>query len=281
MAGGGTHRHRLAAGQLFLEIDAALGGRVTAFGLGHENVLSGPEADASSWGSTFWTSPQGQWGWPPQLEIDSAPYVAEIEEGALVLTGPVSPALGVGIRKEFAIDEARGVVVATYQICNVRATPVVMAPWEITRVRPHGLTFFPVGAGIYPPSNLAVVELAGVIWFAYDQARISGHPKLFADAGAGWLAHVEGRLLFLKTFPVVPRARQAPDEALIELYAHPAFNYVELEQQGAYEEIAPGSASRWTVRWYLRRLADDVVVAPGSATLLAAVGALLAEEGET
>ena len=71
---------------------------------------------------------------------------------------------------------------------------------------------------------------------------MTDHQKLFADGREGWLAHVDGDALLVKTFAVVPRAAQAPGEAQIEIYATPAHTYVEVEVQGAYETIAPGAA---------------------------------------
>ena len=266
----------LAFAEITLEIDAAVGARVTAFRLGAHNVLSERTADPDNYGSTFWTSPQLAWGWPPVAEIDSAPYSARAEGAALVMTGTVSARLGLGVEKRFVARPDRRAVEIAYRIHNAGSAVARVAPWEVTRVHPRGLAFFPTGEGVYPPSNLPVVEDGGATWFAYDPARITGHPKLWADASAGWIAHVDGRALFLKTFPQVPRVEQAPGEAVVEIYAHPAHTYVEIEQQGACVEIVPGAEATWAVAWYLRRLPDDVTVAVGSQSLLAFVAAVLA-----
>ena len=94
------------------------------------------------------------------------------------------------------------------------------------------------------------------------------HQKLFADGREGWLAHVEGDALLVKTFAVVPRDAHAPGEAQIEIYATPAHTYVEVEAQGPYETIAPGAALSWRVVWLVRRLPADVPRTVGSAPLL-------------
>ena len=86
-------------GDVRLEVDATRGGRVTALRLGERNLLSGAEVDAVNYGSTFWTSPQSAWGWPPDVEIDSAPYAGALDGEAVVLRGPASAALGVSVEK--------------------------------------------------------------------------------------------------------------------------------------------------------------------------------------
>jgi len=264
-------RHVLAWGDVRLEIDAATGGRVTALRLGGRDLLSGPSADAANHGSTFWPSPQSAWGWPPLAEIDHAPYQVHVEPGAIVLRSAVSPALGVAVDKRIAADAGRGAVLFEFSIHNRGAAPIQLAPWQITRVPPGGLSLFPTGSGGDPPcapSNLAVREALGVTWYAYDAAAVTDHQKLFADGREGWLAHVDGDSLLVKTFAVVPRAAQAPGEAQIEIYATPAHTYVEVEAQGAYETIAPGATLSWRVVWLVRRLPAGLPRAVGSAPLL-------------
>jgi hypothetical protein len=97
---------------------------------------------------------------------------------------------------------------------------------------------------------------------------VTDHQKLFADGREGWLAHVHGDGLLVKTFAVVPRAAQAPGEAQIEIYATPAHTYVEVEAQGPYETIVPGAALSWRVVWLIRRLPAEIRRAVGSAPLL-------------
>ena len=264
-------RHVLAWDDVRVEIDAAIGGRVTALRLGGRNLLTEPAADAGNYGSTFWPSPQTAWGWPPLAEIDHGPYRAEVEPAAVTMRSAINPALGVVVEKRFAADAARGAVTFDFAIHNRGEMPVQLAAWQITRVPPGGLSLFPTGAGVdppCPPSNLAVREAMGVTWYAYDGAAVSDHQKLFADGREGWLAHVDGDAVLVKTFANVPRAAQAPGEAQIEIYANPSLTYVEIEAQGPYETIAPGAALSWRVVWLVRRLPSDVPRTVGSGPLL-------------
>jgi hypothetical protein len=261
-------RHVLAWDDVRVEIDAATGGRVTALRLGGRNLLSEPAADASNYGSTFWPSPQSAWGWPPLADIDHGPYRAEVEPAAVTMRSAISPVLGVVVEKRFAADAARGAVTFDFAIQNHGAAPVRLAGWQITRVPPGGLSLFPTGTGSFAPSNLVVRDTLGVTWYAYDAASVTDHQKLFADGREGWLAHVDGDAVLVKTFAIVPRAAQAPGEAQIEIYANPSLAYVEIEAQGPYETIAPGAALSWRVVWLVRRLPADVPCTVGSAPLL-------------
>jgi len=261
-------RHVLAWDDVRLEIDAATGGRVTALRFGGRNLLSEPAADAGNFGSTFWPSPQTAWGWPPLAEIDHGPYRAELEPAAIVMRSAINPALAVQVEKRFAADARRAAVVFDFAIHNRGEAPTRLAPWQITRVPPGGLSLFPTGTGAFPPSNLAVREALGVTWYAFDAAAVTDHQKLFADGREGWLAHVDGDALLVKTFAVVPRAAQAPGEAQIEIYANPSLTYIEIEAQGPCETIAPGASSSWRVVWLVRRLPSDVPRTVGSAPLL-------------
>jgi hypothetical protein len=271
-------RHVLAWDDVSFEVDARTGGRVTALRLGGRNLLTGPEIDAANFGSTFWTSPQSAWGWPPVPEVDHAEYRASIEQSAIVMRSARSVSLGVEIEKRFSADRGRGAVLFEYRIHNLGVAPIQTAPWQITRVGPGGLTFYPSGQGVFPPSNLGVQDALGATWYDYDRASITGHQKHFADGREGWLAHVDGDALLVKTFPAVPRESHAPGEAQIEIYASPAHTYVEVEAQGAYEIVHPGAALTWEVVWLARRLPAKLTVSVGSEALLAHVRALVAAD---
>jgi hypothetical protein len=113
-----------------------------------------------------------------------------------------------------------------------------------------------------------LIDVETISYFAFDAHDFEGHRKINADSCEGWLAHVDGRMLFLKVFPHVARAKQAPGEALVELYADPTKTYIEIEQQGAFEVIEPGEATSWTVVWVLERLPEGIEVGAGSSGLV-------------
>jgi hypothetical protein len=146
-----------------------------------------------------------------------------------------------------------------------------MAPWEVTRVFPRGLSFFPTGSTerLSNGATLPTTKSDGITWWAYDAATVTMNSKLWADGTEGWLAHVAQGLVFIKTFPDVLPADTAPNEADVELYANAppmaAGRYIELENQAAYGEIAPQGSASWTVTWYLRKLPDGMQPMPSAA----------------
>jgi len=267
---------------LGFEVDPRLGGRITAFRIDGRNFLSGPDVHADNHGSTFWTSPQVDWDWPPVAEIDSLPYAATVSGSVLRLTGPVSPRLQVSVTKQFSADAAQGSVSIEYVIENHASSPRKLAPWEITRVRASGVTFFPTGLRVYgsgPFHELAGVKRSGeTTWFRFDHASVKGDQKLYADGAGGWIAHADEGAVLVKVFADIPPAEQAPGEGEIEIYANgagnPARNYIEVEVQGPYREIAPAAASSWKMKWYLKKYPAGAQTTVGNAALLDFVKAL-------
>ena len=260
-------------------VDAALGGRITRFSLGGRDVLTGPDVNDLNFGATFWTSPQAAWGWPPPVEHDSDPYRAHQagEDGAVgVFTGKPDAKLGLAVTKTFFVDAARAAVTIEYGLHNHAAEPRPVAPWEISRHPTGGLTFFPVGEAVEAGSTLAVKTEAGAVWFDYDARAITDHQKLFAHGSEGWICHVDRAraLLLVKSFPEIARAVQAPGEAALEIYADPKHTYIEVEQQGAYQPLAPDESRTWRVTWALRAAPPAGELRGGNTALLTAARVL-------
>ena len=259
-----------------MEIDPRTGGRIVAFRLHGTNLVSGPDVNRQNHGATFWPSPQSLWHWPPPPEIDNRAYVVEFAGSALMLGGPVSPALGVAVGKRFRADPDAGAIAVEYVMKNASATAVKVAPWEVSRHPPGGLTFFPLGdGGVYPKSALPVTYQDGVVFWVHDPARTTRNTQLYADGGEGWVAHVQRGYLLLKLWADVSRAQQAPAEGEIELYADGSGAYLEVEQQGPYGSISPGSSTSWTVRWLARTVPPDLAPVAGNAALVRWVRSLV------
>lgn len=256
-------------------IDSSNGGRIMEFGYRGRNVLvtSGPQV-----GSTFWISPQSLWGWPPPVEIDSAPYAVRVDKESVTLTGNVSSTLGVYVIKRFTVDSGVPAVNIEYAVVNAQAGPVKVAPWEVSRVA-GGLTFYPSLSRRLAISNLPVMESCGYVWYAYNPLLIGGGgiPKLFDTSRGGWIANVNQGLLFLKIFDNIKAQEAAPGEAEIEVYAHPDSDhpYVEIEQQGPYSTLAPGERLTWKVQWRLYEVPAGLDISPGGEALMRWVENLL------
>ncbi len=266
-------RYVLRMGEVELEVDPALGGRITRFSLAGSNVLTGPDVVASGegslpnmYGSTFWTSPQSDWGWPPEVAIDSAPHEVSVNGAVLELASEPGATTGYAVHKRIWTEASLGRVTLEYTLRNERAT-LPAAPWEISRVPKEGLVFFASAGDPLPQSTLQSRLEDGVAWIDVSQAP-AVDSKLFQDGSEGWLAFVYKDLVFIKTFDDIPIAEQATGEAEIEIFINGKFDYVEIEQQGRYALPAVGGTASWRVNWLLRRLPADVTASVGNAGLV-------------
>ena len=242
-------RYRITQDDVTMTVDAQHGGKILSVKLGEAEVLNQGRFP-NSFGSTFWTSPQAQWNWPPVAEYDTAPFSAEIRDGALVLTGQKSERFGYRIRKRFETNPEDGAIVITYTIVNESGEPRQVAPWEISRVPNGGVVFFDAPA-VEPANNMEGLPFSfahGTAWYVMDEASMNR--KVNAD-GHGWLAFSANGLLLIKRFEDIEAARAAPGEAEIQVYANPGKTFVEIEEQGPYTTLQPGGELDWTVSWYL------------------------------
>jgi hypothetical protein len=256
-------KYTLQNGERTMVIDAAKGGKILSLKYGEREVISQlrwPEA----FGSTFWTSPQKEWNWPPVPEYDKRPYTVEQKDGVLTLTSEVSERMKYRIRKAFAVDERDGAFVITYTIINESDEVRRVAPWEITRVQNEGgLIFFEAPVeGITPSGLMDFKDAFGAAWYQTDETN--GNRKVNAD-GKGWLAYYNNGLLLVKQFDDLDASQPAPDEAEIQVYVNRGKAHIELESQGAYTTLQPKESVNWTVRWYLQP--SDLPVEPSEKLL--------------
>ena len=258
-------QYHLAGSPVSVTVDPLHGGRITDFRLLQkgDNILLPATVEPETYGSTFWLSPQSNWDWPPDATIDRLPYRAIVTGETLTLESAVSPSLGIQVSKHIRPD--RSGIRLDYEIHPVSQvnppTPLVYAPWEVSRVAGSGLTLFPLGSGFSsiqgfdPPP---ILQAQGIAIWDHQSDQISTFTeardqKLFADGTEGWLAHVDDGLLFVKQFPDLPPDVIAPGESEIEVYATASRRYLELEVQGPYNFLAE-TPQTWSVQWQLRSL---------------------------
>ena len=236
-------------GDVTMTINPEKGAKITSLKYQDQEVISQlrwPE----SFGSTFWTSPQKEWNWPPVFELDKGVYEVVEKDGHLVMTSPVSEKLKYRVRKDFSTDKKDGAIVITYSIINESGEERKVAPWEITRVPNAGVIKFdaPVES-IWPAGLMNFEQKDGVACYAADEAQ--QNRKVNAD-GKGWLSYENNGLVLTKKFADLKADEPAPGEAEIQVYVNRGKTYIELESQGAYTTLAPGAELSWTVRWYLQ-----------------------------
>jgi hypothetical protein len=266
-------------------VDPTQGARVVTFSLAGTNLLvptalSSGDPVVLNGGSTFWLSPQAAWGdWPPVAEIDSDAYAPTVTGSTINLVGTTATigSTMAHIEKSFTADLTAGAVDLTYEIHNDGTSVAPYAPWEVSRLARGGLTF---GPGAKAPDAGARWEfeptaIESVYWWddASSAASSLTNEKVSSDGEEGWVAHVDGNLLFVKTWTPVAAADIALDHGEVELYL--GDGYIELEVQGPQADIAAAASSTFAVRWTVRALAPGTDVSPGSAALLAAVDAIV------
>ena len=269
-------KYAVSVGDVTLTVDAAHGGKILSFKLGEQEVIAQNPAAApqpapaegqpprrrffnpNSYGSTFWTSPQKEWNWPPVPEYDSLPYTAEIKDGpvkvvdvaipALFLTGQVSK-YGYRVCKTITVDPSDLAFVITYSIVNESGEVRKVAPWQITRVPNGGILEFDAKPEGVTPADLMKVS------FDDNKATLevdvaNENRKINVD-GKGWLNFRDHGLVLTQRFPDIAQEAAAPGEAEIQVYIDARKSFVEIEAQGPYKELAPGEKLDWAVRWYL------------------------------
>ncbi len=247
----------LKSGDATMMVSPQNGGKILSLKYKDREVISQlkwPE----SFGSTFWTSPQKEWYWPPVPEFDKQPYTLEEKDGSLVMTSGVAEKLGYRIRKFFATDAKDNAIVVTYSIINESDQERQVAPWEITRVpNDGGLIFFDAPIDSITPAGLMDFKSGyGAVWYKTDAAN--DNRKINAD-GKGWLAFCNNGLMLVKRFDDLTASQPAPDEAEIQVYVNRGKTYIELESQGAYTTLKPQEELSWTVRWYLVPVEDEAL----------------------
>ena len=245
----GVAQRQLTVGDITMTVSPEKGGKILSLQYKGQEIISQLKAP-ESFGSTFWTSPQKEWNWPPVREFDKMPYQVEEHDGRLVLTSEVSRRLQYRVRKEFSTDQKNNAIVVTYSIVNESDETRQVAPWEITRVENNGgVIFFDAPLdGITPANLMSFTAAHGAVWYQPDEA--AGNRKINAD-GKGWYAYCNNGLLLLKTFDDLQPTQPAPGEAEIQVYVNRGKTYIELECQGAYTTLKPHEELSWTVRWYL------------------------------
>ena len=269
-------KYVLSVQDLSMTVDAGHGGKILSFKLGDQEVLAQNPAAApqpaqpgegqprrrffnpNSYGSTFWTSPQAEWNWPPVPEYDNLPYTAEIKDGPVKVADVILPALflegqvskyGYRVCKAFTVDPSDLAFVITYSIVNESGETRKIAPWQISRV-PNGgfLEFDAKPEGVTPADLMKVTFAEGLATLEVDVA--DQNRKINVD-GKGWLNFRDKGLVLTQRFPDIAQDDAAPGEAEIQVYIDARKSFVEIEAQGPYTELKPGEKLDWTVRWYL------------------------------
>jgi len=263
-------RYEITVGDISMTVNSKEGGKVVSFKLGDREMLSQLRGQ-NQYGSTFWTAPQAEWNWPPVTEFDRAAYEVSLDGNVLTLTSQQAKKLPYVIEKKFMPAKKGGFIRVVYTIKNMGEESRKAAPWEISRViaNEEGLIFFdaPVEQVVAAQGDLIPFRgEAGASWYNFEQTR--ANRKINSD-GKGWLGYAVDGMLMVKKFADITPEQPAPGEAEIQVYVNSGKTFIEIESQGAYQEMAAGQSISWTVDWYLMPL--DKAKAVPSADLLKTV----------
>lgn len=259
-----------------IAINAHVSGRIVSYMLEDRQLLIPRDMHEEYFGSTLWPAPQAEWNWPPPPQLDGEPYQVNISEDGIYMESEQDSVTGLQFGKLFSFNDQDTSFVMTYSIKNLNDTPRYAAPWEVTRVK-GGLSFFPIGEEpILPQSNLKSVSVMDdIVWFSYNADSIKISQKLFSSGGEGWLAHVAGRLLFVKNVQDIHPLKTAPGQGEVEIFASHRFPYIELENHGKYTLLEPNEFVEWRVKWFLRPLRDVMEIKKGNMHLVKQVRSII------
>lgn len=269
-------------GDLRMQLVPAIGGRISSLKHGaHELLLTANQTSGSLWGSVLWSSPQSEWSWPPLETLDTRPYQVSVESNELIFTSEIEQKTGYQFVKSFGVVPGVEALRIGYRIYNRSNQVKTVAPWELTRVLPTGVTLFPKGttgfdSSIFYPIATEVHD--GIVWFPYDPKKLQDdHHKLMTDGLEGWLAHSQRGYLLVKQFNDVPVERVATGEGEIEIFTNPGKGYLEIQQQGATTPLQPGEHLQWEVIWHVKKLPQDLETEVGSTELVSYIRTLVSE----
>jgi hypothetical protein len=280
----------LEFGSLSFAVKPSLGARITSFKLDGDELLTDATANPKFFGSTLWTSPASDWVVPgtfvPPAIVDSDPYTTTVSsDGVITATSQPSSANGKHfvISKVFHADLTKNAIVIDYKITNAGSAAFRLSHWEVTRVFPNGLMFFPTGTTTkvdFLPQLVQLKQAQGYTW--YDNTTHimgKGESKAGTDSSGGFVAQVapntKGDLLFIKAFKGITVANEPPGHYPIEFFCNDPHTYVEIEDHSSYDQIAPGVTYTQTVTWYLRRLPAGTDRSVGSSALVTAAMSVL------
>ena len=248
----------IIAGKACMKI-AANGGRIISFRLGNKELITNIKEN-ENFGSTLWTAPQSDWGWPPFETLDQVEYNVEKFGDTLKMTSKPDIKSGFQFEKTFiAIDNH--FIRIEYCIRNISKKEKAVAAWEVTRVPCGGLAFFPTGEiGKVPESTLKCnLPQHGINWVSIDKSPEDNHQKLYATAREGWLGYTFKDVLFIKQFPNTKPDDYSPNQAEVEIYVNAKKSYAELENHGSYTLLQPGKSLSYTVNWFLVPVPKKIV----------------------
>lgn len=260
-----VHAEVMAQGRLF-ELEAGKmrmtisvnGGRIVSLKYNETEFLT-QASENENFGSTLWTAPQSDWGWPPFAVLDSLEYKVVHQGNFLKMVSNPDTKSGFQIEKTWQLAGENSVLI-NYLIRNISDQSKSVGAWEVTRVPCGGIAFFPEGRSEKIPESTLKPDLqqAGINWLSINKKPNLNNEKLFSTAREGWLAYTIKGLLFIKQFPDISPENYSPKQGEVEIYISKEKSYTELENHGAYMRLLPGESLSYPVSWSLLPLPQNI-----------------------
>lgn len=247
---------KLDAGQRSFVVDTARAGVVATFSWKGRNLL-GFES------GSFRPATQATWnngaGWPPPPEWVDRPYRPTLLSGGAVLhlEGEVDSRRLRPVRR-IRFDASDSSLVNEYVVRNTASDSARhVAAWEIVRLPPGAIQFFPKGQELSGVSNtLRSDREDSIVWVADDGQRDG--KLLYRDGKEGWMAAVVDSLLLVKTWTDIPLGKIPPGQGEIQVYLQKNPAFAEMECMGPWTAVLPRDSTVWTVRWKVAPIPQHV-----------------------
>lgn len=279
-------------GELEVEFRPDDGGRLARLRFQGVDMVLPPERVPGFYGDTFWPSPQSRFDWPPPPVLDAEPYEVLAESAReVILRSAPDPDSGLQVAKRFTLAEDG--MAMEFTMTNTWTRSQSVAPWQVTRAIREGLLVWASGEPFADDDRIQKQREDPGCWFLHagapadfhGYASAGGHAwihvpsvprtsKFFTDA-RGWAAHVHHGTVFLRIFPDLALDQVAPRQGELELFFGLERDYIEIENQGAYQVLDPGASLRYAVEWRFGPVDPDIPTDRITPELLGAIHALL------
>jgi hypothetical protein len=245
-------------------IGLALPGGANLFAELPDDTVECPGAGAFSFrgGHRLWYAPED----PRRtyLPDDDPLAIAEIENG-LRITQPVEAPTGIQKSLAVTLPGREAHVVVDHTLHNRSRSPLELAPWAITQLRPGGVAVLPQATalvdeyGLLPNRHLVFwpytrLDSPHITWgdrYLFVEATMrDGALKIGFPGPVGWLAYIVDGTLFVKRATYLPDADYFDRGSSSECYCNPRF--LELETLGPRTTLAPGELVTHRETWVVR-----------------------------
>jgi hypothetical protein len=263
----------LGNGEVELVVPGQIGPRVMRYArVGGPNLFhnfphalgkSGEPVWQNRGGHRLWAAPEG----PLSKALDNEAVVIEGEGLRLHLRQQVEPETGLEKEIEIALAPTGSAVTVRHRITNRGTTPVKLAPWALTVMRPGGVAIagFPPRLGhterLLPTNPLtmwAYTDLADPRWrFTRRFLLLRQDPTAATPQKAGlfnedaWVGYAIDDDLFLKRAGASEASTYPDFGCSVEIFTNAAM--LEVETLGPMSTVAPGGAVEHVEDWSIER----------------------------